>query len=182
MRRYNIPVWLVGAPKPRAVTFVTLFTLEAANRALLITLIPLQAHAIFGDAQLVSLFYFSVSAAGLVASLGIPSVVHVLRRRWVFTTGLLFYITACACFAQYTAPMLVLGLVLQVVATACTEITLNLYLLDHIPRRELKRFEPRRLLFVGGVFTAGPWLGVYLAENVGYEATYMVVAASAALA
>lgn len=182
MRRYNMPVWLIGAPKPRAATFVTLFTLEAVNRALLITLIPLQAHAIFGDARVISLFYFTVSAAGLIASLVIPSVVHVLRRRWVFSAGLVAYMAACGLFAQNTAWALVFGLVLQVVATACTEITLNLYLLDHIPRRELKRFEPQRLLFVGVVFSAGPWLGVYLAQNVGHAATYSLVAASAALA
>jgi ACDE family multidrug resistance protein len=182
VRRFNFPVWLVGAPKPRAATFVTLFTLEAANRALLTTLIPLQAHAILGDARMVSVFYFSVSAVGLIASLGIPSVVHLFRRRWVYSAGLVIYIAACACFSMNSAETLILGLTLQVIAAACTEVTLNLYLLDHIPRRELKRFEPTRLWYAGVVFTAGPWLGVYLAQNVGEEVTYVVVAASAALA
>ena len=182
MRRYNIPVWLVGAPKPRAATFVTLFTLEAANRAMLITLVPLQAHAILGDARMVSVFYFAVSGVGLIVSLGVPSIVHVLRRRWVYTIGLVLYMAACACLSQFSAPMLILGMILQAMAMACTEVTLNLYLLDHIPRRELKRFEPKRLLYVGGVFTVGPWLGVYLSQNVGQEITYLFVATSAVLA
>jgi ACDE family multidrug resistance protein len=182
MRRYNIPVWLVGAPKPRAATFVTLFTLESVNRALLTTLIPLQAHAILGDARAVSVGYFAVSVVGLIASLGIPSAVHALRRRWVYSVGLVTYMGACACFSLNTMPTLFLGLTLQVIAAACTEVTLNLYLLDHIPRRELKRFEPTRLLYAGVVFTVGPWLGVYLAQNVGHQATYVLVAASAAVA
>jgi len=182
MRRFNIPVWLVGAPKPRAGTFVTLFALEAASRALLMTLIPLQAHAVFGDAKTVSLLYFAVSAGGLLASLGVPSVIHVLRRRWVFSAGLVAYMIACFLFAQHSTWMLITGMVLQVMAAACTEITLNLYLLDHIPRRELKRFEPQRLLFAGAMFTAGPWLGVYLSQNAGAGVAYGLVGASAGIA
>lgn len=182
MRRLNMPIWLVGAPKPRAATFVVLFTLEAANRALLMTLIPLQAFHAFGDAKSVSIFYFAASITGLIASLGIPSIVHVLRRRWIFSTGLVTYMAACWLFAQHDTTALAVGLILQVVATACTEITLNLYLLDHIPRRELKRFEPKRLLFAGFVFTVGPWLGVYLAQNAGPNITYGLVAASAGVA
>jgi MFS transporter, ACDE family, multidrug resistance protein len=182
MRRIHMPIWLVGAPKPRAGTFVLLFTFEALNRALLMTLIPLQALAIFGTAQKVSIFYLSVSAVGLIASLVIPSLVHVFRRRWVFSAGFVIYIMACFLFTQHQTWALVLGLMLQVSATACIEITINLYLLDHIPRRELKRFEPKRLLFAGVSFTAGPWLGVYLAENVGRDITYMLVAGLAVAA
>ena len=66
MRRIHLPVWLDGASKPRAGTFVILFSLEAWSRATLITLVPLQAHQLFGDAQSVSVLYFSISIAGLL--------------------------------------------------------------------------------------------------------------------
>ena len=49
---------------------------------------------------------------------------------------------------------------------------------DHIPRRGLNHFEPRRLLFAGGAFALGPWVGVYLHRNVAENLTYVVAALS----
>ena len=42
--------------------------------------------------------------------------------------------------------------------------------------RGLNHFEPRRLLFAGSAFSAGPWLGVYLHGNVGENLPYLVAA------
>jgi Major Facilitator Superfamily len=49
-----------------------------------------------------------------------------------------------------------------------------------VPRRSLQRFEPRRLLFAGTVFAAGPWVGVYLDKHV-HSASAFVIAALAML-
>ena len=57
---------------------------------------------------------------------------------------------------------------------------INLYLLDHVHRKELNSFEPRRLLYSGLAFCAGPWLGVYMNENILDGLTYIAVALSSA--
>ena len=175
MRRFHMPVWLDGASRPRAGTFVALFSLEAWGRATLITVVPLQAHAVLGDAQAVSLLYFAVSIIGLTATLVVPMIVHRVRRRWAFTLGGVLLMCAVAGYAVGTAPALIVGLACQVTATAFLEIVLNLYIFDHVPRAEIKGFEPRRLLFAAVPFTIGPWLGVWLYENAGPWVTYVLV-------
>ena len=62
---------------------------------------------------------------------------------------------------------------------AMLDVVINLYMLDHIPRRRLNVFEPRRLLFAGSAFAAGPWVGVYLARNVAEDLTYLIAALAA---
>ena len=57
----------------RANAFVLLFLLDAAYRALLITIVPQRAYAILGSAAGVTLLYFGVSVAGLAVSLYLPA-------------------------------------------------------------------------------------------------------------
>src|SRR5262249_39300798 len=64
----------------------------------------------------------------------------------------------------------------QGLGTAILDIVVNLYLLDHIPRRQLNQFEPRRLLFAGTAFALGPWAGVYLDSHVAVNLPYVVAA------
>ena len=61
MRNVHLPVWLGTASAPRARTFALLFTLSTLARSFLVTLIPLQAFALLGDAQKVSVLYFGIS-------------------------------------------------------------------------------------------------------------------------
>ena len=71
------------------------------------------------------------------------------------------------------------GLALQALAMAMLDVVINLYMLDHIPRRQLNTFEPRRLLFTGSSFALGPWLGVYLNTNVASGLAFLVAGLSA---
>ncbi len=160
-------MWLGTAGAPRARTFAILFSLATIGRTLLITLVPLQALTLLGDAQAVSVLYFAVSLANLCLSQSIPWLVRLLRRRWVFSFGGLLLVAAPLVIALGTPAGLAVGLVLQVFGVACLEITLSLYLMDHIPRRDMGRFEPQRLFYAAGVWALGPWLGVYLKDQVG---------------
>ena len=162
MRNLHLPVWLGTASRPRAATFAGLFTLLAFARAMLITVVPLEAHAQLGNAQRVSLLYFGVSLAGLGGSLMIPWLVHSIRRRFVFSLGTLSLAAGAGLLAIQSLPGLIAGLALHVFGLACLEITLNLYLMDHIRRQDLGRFEPQRLFFQAGAWALGPWLGVTL--------------------
>lgn len=176
MRRIHLPVWLDSAAKPRAMAFVVLFSLEAWCRATLLTIVPLEAHRLMGDAQSVSVLYFYVSIAGLISTMVIPMLVHIVRRRWAFTFGVALMVSAVAAYWTGSLWMFMIGLACQFIATAIFEIVINLYVLDHVPSTEISKFEPRRLVFVALPFTLGPWLGVWLFENVDPAVTYGFVA------
>ena len=176
MRRIHSPVLLANVEDARARAFVVLFTCDAFASSILISLVPLQAYALLGAAQLVSVVYFLVAFVGLAASLTVPVVLHRVRRRWVLTIGAAAQVSSALLFALGTKASLVAGLALQMLAMAMLDVVINLYLLDHIPRRGLNHFEPRRLLFAGSAFAAGPWIGVYLHRNVAENLTYLVAA------
>lgn len=180
MRNYSLPLWLVPG-HPGGGAFVVLFLIDGIARAVPIAAVPLQAHALYGDAQTVSLLYFLVSLGGLVGSLAIPWLAGRIHRRWVFTLGAALVATACALFVPETRVTLALGLMAQILGAACIEITLNLYVLDHVRRRDLGRFEPRRVFVAAGAWTLGPWLGVTLKTHVGPEATFGLAGAATVL-
>ena len=176
MRRTYVPLWLEAASKPRAGAFIALFSIEAWSRTILITLIPLQALKLLGDAQSVSLVYFIVSICGLLSTMVIPVVVHKIRRRWAFTLGGTLLLSALAGYATADPWLFPIALGCQVVATTFLEIVMNLFVLDHVPRTEIAKFEPKRLLSVAAPFTFGPFLGVWLAENTSLQVTCLIVA------
>ena len=181
MRRIHYPILLRNVEPAKANTFVGLFTLEAVGRALLATIVPLLAFQYLKDAQKVTLLYLVLNGIGLAVGVMLPMLLHVVARRWILTVGCLFYIIAGFAFAQANLTGLVIGLSGQVLGTALLELTINLYLLDHIPRRELNHFEPKRLLFSGTAFAVSPWLGVWLHHNVLENLTFYVVAGFAVL-
>ncbi|MBO6520343.1 MAG: MFS transporter [Rhodospirillales bacterium] len=177
MRRTVVPLWLAAAAEPRAGAFIVLFSIEAWSRTILITLVPLQAHKLLGDAQSVSFVYFIVSVSGLLSTMFVPTVVHLIRRRWAFSLGAMLMFAALAGYAAADPMIFPLALGCQVVATAFLEIVMNLFVLDHVPRTEISKFEPRRLLSVAAPFTFGPFFGVWLAETISLQVTMIVVAA-----
>ena len=179
MRNIHLPVWLGTPGLPRPGTFIALFTLAVIPRTILITALPLEAFGFLGDAQRVSVLYLVVSLCGVGISMTIPWLVHRLRRRWVFSVGCLSAATASMLFTFQAFPAFVAGMILQVFAVASVEITLNLFVMDHIPRRELNKFEPLRVFFAGGAFALGPWLGVYLQERFNHGAPFAVAAMAA---
>jgi MFS family permease len=179
MRQIHSPVLLGNVEDTKARTFVFLFTCDAFSRSILITLVPLQAYALLGAAQVVSVAYFTVACIGLAASLTVPIALHWIRRRWVLTIGAGFQILSSLLLAFGTTATLMAGLALQALAMAMLDVVINLYLLDHVPRRRLSHFEPRRLLFAGSAFAVGPWAGVYLHRNVSENITYLIAALAA---
>jgi MFS family permease len=179
LRAIHLPVWIGSVSRPRATTFATLFALLTFCRALLITVVPLSAHSLLGDAQKVSMLYFGVSGVGVCGALAVPLLVYRLKRRWVFSLGAVAMAFAAFFLSLGTFPGLVLGMIFQVFSIACMEITFNLYLMDHIPRTELGRFEPLRMFFASGSWIVGPWLGVYLQRHLVDWAPFALSAAAA---
>ncbi len=118
MRRIHSPVLLANVEDAKARAFVVLFTCDAFARAILISLVPLQAYDLLGAAQLVSVVYFLVGILGLAANLTVPLFLHRLRRRWVLTIGAGAQVASALMFALGTKASLVAGLALQVLAMA----------------------------------------------------------------
>ena len=69
--------------------FIVLFTLDAACRALLLTIVPQQAYQLLGSAKLVTLVYVAASLSGLAASLVVPIALLRWSRRKVVTVAVI---------------------------------------------------------------------------------------------
>lgn len=175
------PVWLKAVSRPGAVVFAIMFTLESFARALLAALIPLQAYALLQETRNVSVLYTLVGLTGLASSFAIPFLIRRVRRRWVYTIGLLVLMGAAGALATHTLTGQVAGMLLRAFAVAAVNIALSLYVLDHIRRKDLVRSEPLKLMFSTGSWTLGPGLGVWLYENVSFWAAEALCAATAAL-
>jgi len=142
MRRIHSPILLANVEDTKARAFVVLFTCDAFARSILISLVPLQAYELLGAAQRVSVVYFLVGVLGLGVNLTVPLILHRIRRRWALTIGAAAQMASALLFALGTETSLIVGLALQVLAMAMLDVVINLYLLDHIPRRGLNHFEP----------------------------------------
>ncbi len=166
------PIWLQRISTPGADAMAILFTFESFSRALLISLIPLEAYRILGDAGAVSLLFLLGSILGLGANFVIPRLVRQVGRRWVYTAGAVLLFAAPLILAGGTLPAQAIGMSIRALAVVSLGICLNLYIMDHVNRRDFGRSEPKRLFYSAGAWTLGPALGVYLATEVGPWAAY----------
>jgi MFS transporter, ACDE family, multidrug resistance protein len=164
MRSFHGPVWLDAVSHPGIPSLVALYACSTFYRALLITVLPLLAHRLLGDAQRVSVFYFLVAAATVGGSLALPWLVRRLRRRFVLSFGAVAAPIGMAFLATDSVWGLAIGMPVYVFSTTCVEICLNLYVLEHVQRKEIGRFEPMRIFVAAGAWGIGPWLGVALSE------------------
>lgn len=150
----------------RHLGFAMLFTLSIGSRALLLTATPLRAFQILGSEELVGLAYVVGSLGSLLLTLTLPALYSRLPRSSVYLLGALLAMLAPLLISSDQVALLLLGLACQLAAVALLEITLNLYVLDHVERKHLSRFEPMRLALSATAWTAGPWLGIKLATVV----------------
>lgn len=170
------PVWIQRVSRPGAEAFAILFALESMSRALLATVIPLQAYALLQDAQAVSLLFFFVSLAGLCGTFAVPWLVRKTARRVVYSAGAVLLAAASVLLASGTMAGQSAGMVMRVLAVVTLTICLNLYIMDYIARRDFSRSEPMRVFYSAGAWTVGPALGVFLGIHVSPLAPYIASA------
>lgn len=173
------PVWLPAMPAPGVRVFALLFFIETFARASLATVVPIQAYAILQDEQQVSFLYTASAVAALAFGLVIPILIRRFSRRWVYTLGAVFLIVAAALIATATLPGHLAGMVGRVLGAACINVTLSLYILDHIAKRDYVRNDSTRLFFSTLGWTVAPFLGVWLYTKWGPVAPALFSAASA---
>lgn len=169
-------------PQPHragAYTFATIFAVESFVRSINSTVISLQAYDILGSAQKVSVLSTSVSILVLVLTLMLPHVLGRLRRRWAYTLGIVLMITASLALGAHVLAGQAAGALMRNVGAAIMNISLSLYILDHIRRTDLARAEPLRLSLSTFSWMAGPALGVWLYVNFGPWGPQLTVMAAA---
>jgi MFS family permease len=148
-------------------TFALLFAGESLLRSLNVSVIPLQARELLGSSQRVSLLATCVSAAVLVTTLVLPYLLRNVRRRWTYTFGIVLIVSAAALFASYTVVGQVLGHYLRNTGAAVLNVTLSLYIMDHIRKVDLTHSEPLRLAVSTVSWVVGPFTGAWLFTHYG---------------
>lgn len=167
-----------GIAASRSTIFAALFMLLGFAQTIVLTVLPIEALRLLGEARLVSLAYLGVGFAGLFGRLAIPLIIRSIDRSGVLVLGAGSLCLSGLLLVSATVPGLVLGLLCNVFALGCLEIILNLCVLDQIPRGELGRFESKRIFFAATPWTFGPWLGVWLQLNVAVWLPFLLSAAS----
>jgi MFS family permease len=166
------PMWLSAAPAPGMGVFSLLFAIESIARASLATVVPLQAYAILKDEQQVSFLYTVIAMVTLAASFLVPALVRRFSRRWTYTIGVSCLIGAALALWTYTLPGQAAGMFLRVFGTACLNITINLYIMEHIRKKDYVKNDARRLAYSTIGWTLSPYIGVWLYTNYGLAASY----------
>ncbi len=161
-----------------AFTFALLFVLESFVRSLNATVLSVQAYELFGTARAVSILATCVSLTVLTTTLLSPSIFGVLRRRWVYSIGIVAAMAAALCLGSYSQAGQVAGTYLRNAGASLLNITLSLYILDSIKKSDLTTSEPIRMSLSTVAWAAGPALGIWLHERYGPWATQSVVLVS----
>ena len=118
--------------------------------------------------QKVSVLSTSVSIAVLALTLMLPHVLGRMRRRWAYTLGIVLLMAASLALASHVlAGQAARHALLRNIGAAIMNISLSLYILDHIRRNDLARAEPLRLSLSTFSWMTGPALGVWLYVNFG---------------
>ncbi len=166
------PVFLKRLASPGAEAFATLYALESLSRALLATVIPLEALRLLGHAEGVSVVFFTASMFSLAAGLMVPWLIRRTARRWVYSLAFLALAAAPLMLVGDSHGTFLAGMICRAVAVAALSNCLSLYILDFVARRDFGRTEPMRLFYSAGAWSLGPFLGVLLSRAVHPWAPY----------
>src|SRR3546814_1452943 len=94
----------------------------------------------------------------------------------------LFMLAAPTTMLLQSALPFIGALQFRAIAVVCVNISLNLYILDYIRRKDFVTAEPKRLAFMGVAWFIGPALGIWLYKTHGLLAVCLPSACFAVLA
>jgi len=158
---------LLSGRKAGALTFSAIFALESLVRSLNSTVVSVQAYDLLGSSQKVSELTTLVAMIVLLTTLMLPYVLGRLRRRWAYTLGIVGLMTASLFLASFTVAGQIGGMFFRNCGAAILNITLSLYIMDHIRKSDLARAEPLRLSLSTFSWMIGPAGGVWLYTQYG---------------
>ena len=173
-------MWLRVVDRPGARVFASLNAVEAMSRALIAGILPLEAERLLSDAQRISMLYTVIGVVAFGSSFLVPLVMRKLRRKWIFSAGVGCMVLAPLLLAVANAVSFSAALQLRAFAVVAVNISLNLYILDYIRRKDFLVAEPMRLAYLAAAWCVGPGLGIFIYKQLGLE-TVCVLSASCAL-
>lgn len=144
--------------------------------ALPAAIIPIQALRLLGDAQAVSILFFAVSIVGVAGAFVVPSIAHNLGRRSIFVVGGTCVVASSILLSLDDTIPLIAGIAFRTFGFLSLDVAFEIAIMERIPRRDLARFEPARIFFMGIAFLVGPWLGVWLSLRVGLWTPFALLA------
>src|SRR5210317_208007 len=139
-------------------------------------LIPLLALEALGSKELVTRAYLAASLLTLLITLNFAGLERLLQRRWVVTLGGCFSLIAIAILTFGEGWIISAAIGLQSAAASLFSVCLSLYIMDYIGKKELIFTESRRLLYTGIAWMIGPALGLWLWEEAGHWAPFLLSA------
>ena len=160
-------------------TFSILFLIESLTRSFNSGVLSIQAYDLLHATQKVSVLGTVVSGTVLCVTLLLPFVFGRLRRRWAYTLGCLLLVAGSAALATFTLPGQVAGTMMRNIGASITNITLQLYILDHIKKEDFTTSEPMRLALSTIAWVVGPFSGVWLYDHYGHAAPQFAAMSSA---
>ncbi len=164
--------------KAGAFTFSLLFALESLVRALNSGVLSVQAFELLGSSRNVSIVATLASLGVLATTLLLPYVLRRTRRRWVYTIGIAASMVAALLLASHTIVGQAAGQYMRSAGASAMNVTLSLYILDHIQKSDYARVEPLRLAISTLSWTAGPTIGIWLYSYYGPLAPQLCVLAA----
>jgi MFS family permease len=173
--------WARDWTRPSPLLFAAFFFLDSCARALLTTLLPLEALRMLGSARNASLLFSVVGWMGIVGTLMVPLLVRHWRPRGVYLLASFLLVAAAALFCLSNVAGLAAGMLLRAFAAACLLNMLSLYIMAFIPKRQLVRSEPLRSFLSAFAWSTAPVAGVLLFERVSPLAAYGLSALFAGL-
>ena len=164
---------------PGALAFAVLYTLHSFAQATTMTIIPLEALRLLGNARDVSVLFFVIAWTAFGARFAIPPLIRRFRRRRVLAAGALLAMAAPMLIGTGGLAGLIGGAVLRGFGGACVNINLNLYIMDYVRRHDLVRVEPLKAGLSAFAWSGGPTVGVLLFERVDPWAAFLTASAFA---
>ena len=168
------PVWISTATGKAAWAFAALFFLESIARSSVATVFPLHAYALFGNKETVSIVYTGVALAALACSFLIPTMIRLFSRRWSYTLGAVSVAMCGVALAFDNKEGQVAAMFLRTFGAATLNVSLNLYIMDHIRKSDLVHTEPLRYAVSTLAWIVTPLAGVWLYQHFGIIAASMV--------
>ena len=158
----------------RYLPFAGFFFVCSSARAVLLSVLPLKALSLMGNAQLVSVLFFMVSACGVAVSLSVPTILQRIGLHRCFLLSVFAMVASVVLLWTEAMWSFAAGMVLHVFGVTSMEVVLSLYIMQRIPRRHLPEFEPLRMVSAIAALSIGPWLGVYLQSRVADWLPYLI--------
>ncbi len=160
-------VTVTSSKSKSSLVFAALFALESFCRSLNSTVLSVQAYDILGSPAKDSILSVVVSVKVLATSLLLQVFFLLLRRRWAYTAGIVGVVISAVALSTFTLEGQLLGAYFRNASAALLNVTLSLYIMDHVRRQDLVRTESMRLTVSTLSWMVGPALGIFLYDRYG---------------